>query len=260
MNEVIPLRTGHGSTGQQTVVEEIQGRRDVRLIRNVVEPSLTVHRPSRPNGTAVIVCPGGSFVTLAEATGTDVASRLIDHGVTAYVLRYRLLASPPDDDDFVRGWSGFELADIRAQALVAMEDLTRAVQVVRESTSDRVGTLGFSAGGLLTIATAAGTAPPDFAAAVYGPVWHPVTVPNAPPPLFLALAGDDQGDGVVAGNLAVCRDWLAAGGSAEMHLYAEGGHGFVAEELGLPCDSWFDRYLDWMRHHARPLSDDRPQW
>jgi hypothetical protein len=45
-----------------------------------------------------------------------------------------------------------------------------------------------------------------------------------------------------------------------MHLYAEGGHGFVAEELGLPCDSWFDRYLDWMRHHARPLSDDRPQW
>jgi acetyl esterase/lipase len=106
----------------------------------------------------------------------------------------------------VRGWSGFELADIRAQALVAMEDLTRAVHVVRESTSDRVGTLGFSAGGLLTIATAAGTEPPDFAAALYGPVWHPVTVPSAPPPLFLALAGDDQGDGVVDGNLAVYRD------------------------------------------------------
>jgi hypothetical protein len=57
----------------------------------------------------------------------------------------------------------------------------------------------------------------------------------------------------------VYRDWLATGGSAEMHLYAEGGHGFVAEQRGLPCDSWFDRYLDWLCHHAGPSRVDQPQ-
>jgi dienelactone hydrolase len=251
VNDVIPLGPGEAADfGQETVVPEIQGRRDVRLVRNVAVPSLTVHRPPRDGGTAVIVCPGGSFLTLTEATGTDIASRLAAHGITAYVLRYRLLPSPPDDDEFAAAWSGYDLAAIRKQSLVAAEDAARAVRVVRDRGAVSVGMLGFSAGGLLTIATAAGDEPPDFAAALYAAVWNPVTVPQGPPPLFLALAGDDEGEGVVGGNLAVHRDWLAAGGSAEMHFYAEGGHGFANEDRGLPCEGWMDRYLDWMRRHA----------
>lgn len=60
-------------------------------------------------------------------------------------------------------------------------------------------------------------------------------------------AGDDPGDSVVSGNLALYAAWRDAGHSAEMHVYAHGGHGFAMRAQGAPCDTWFDRYLDWLR-------------
>jgi acetyl esterase/lipase len=68
--------------------------------------------------------------------------------------------------------------------------------------------------------------------------------------LFLSFATDDESTDVVAGNLALYNAWRAAGHSAEMHVYARGGHGFAMEPRGLPCDGWRDRYLDWLRSLA----------
>src|SRR5438128_1034781 len=96
--ELIPLfpgapAPGHDPSpyGQPTVIPEVQGHRNLRVIRNVGQPALTVHRPdpARATGTSVIVCPGGSFMVLTDAD--HIAAALVCQGITAFVLRYRLL-------------------------------------------------------------------------------------------------------------------------------------------------------------------------
>ncbi|MEU8898638.1 alpha/beta hydrolase [Nocardia sp. NPDC048505] len=252
-----PEQDALSSTGQETVLPEVAGHRNLRVIRNVTRPVCVVHpaAPGRATGSGVIVCPGGSFVTLTE-TATDVARKLAAQGITAFVLRYRLLPSAPSDADFQRRWGELSMDEIRAHSRVALRDAQQAVRVVRGRAADwgvdpqRVGMLGFSAGGLLTVGAATDPDPaarPDFAAPIYPPIWHEYRVPPAAPPLFLCLAADDPGENVLAGNLALHRDWLAAGRSVELHLYDRGGHGFAEGERGLPCDFWLDRYLDWQR-------------
>ncbi|MFI6869148.1 alpha/beta hydrolase [Nocardia sp. NPDC050406] len=241
--------------GQFTSIPEVQGHHDLRVYRNVTRPALAVHRPERPNGAAVILCPGGSFVTLTDSS-TDIAKSLAAQGVTALVLRYRLLPTPVDDAEFLSHWGDYTEKDRIAQSRSAARDAIDAVRTVRgraaelEIAEDRIGILGFSAGGLLAATAATGydaDSRPDFAASLYGAAWHDHTVPADAPPLFLCFAADDEGPGVVAGNLTLHRDWLAAGRSVEMHVYAQGRHGFAEGPRGLPCDTWLDRYLDWMR-------------
>src|SRR5207248_7340061 len=76
-----------------------------RTLRNVTQPTLTAFlpHPSQASGTAVVVCPGGAFHSLAIAhEGIDVARWLNTRGVAAFVLKYRLLATEVDDEDFER--------------------------------------------------------------------------------------------------------------------------------------------------------------
>ncbi|RDI53299.1 alpha/beta hydrolase [Nocardia mexicana] len=266
-DEIIPLSVEDPAPhrdptpyGQHTVVPEIQGRRNLGMIRNVTRPALVVHRPAaaRATGTGVIVCPGGSFATLTD-TGTVIAKQLAAQGITAFVLRYRVLPTPVRDEDFLRQWATVAtMADIEAQSHVAVADGSQAVRLVREQAArwrldpERIGILGTSAGGLVTLAAATGYDPrsrPDFAAPIYPATWHEYRVPDDAPPLFLCLAADDEGDGVLEGNLALHRNWLAAGRPVEMHVYERGGHGFAEGPRGLPCDTWLDRFLDWLRMH-----------
>ncbi|MEU8251052.1 hypothetical protein [Nonomuraea sp. NPDC048916] len=72
-------------------------------------------------------------------------------------------------------------------------------------------------------------------------------MPPDAPPLFIAFASDDEGIGVVPGNLALYAAWQAAGHPVEMHVYAQGGHAFAAAPPDLPCGTWMDRYVDWLR-------------
>ncbi|GAB2668694.1 alpha/beta hydrolase [Nocardia goodfellowii] len=245
--------------GRSTVLSAVPGHQQLRVIRNVTQPACTVHPadPDRATGSAVIICPGGSFVVLTE-TATEVANRLAAQGITAFVLRYRLLPTAPSDEEFQREWaSAYTMDEIKAQSRLAAEDARRAVGMVRARAAEwnldphRVGILGFSAGGLLTVSAATDYEPatrPDFAAPIYPPIWHEYRVPPDAPPLFLCFAADDPGENVVGGNLALHQDWRTAGHSVEMHAYAEGGHGFAEAAQGLPCDSWLDRYLEW---HSR---------
>jgi acetyl esterase/lipase len=85
----------------------------------------------------------------------------------------------------------------------------------------------------------------NFAAPIYGPVWEGVTVPPGAPPLFVALAYDDE---VAAGSsVTLYSAWKAAGRPVELHIYSQGGHGFGMRKQGLPVDGWIERFDEWLQ-------------
>ena len=229
------------------------------IVRNVVRPSLTPYLPdpSVATGTAVIVCPGGAFHFLAiEHEGTDVARWLAERGIAAFVLRYRLVQTPESVEDYQRHMQETDRerrreATARVQPL-AIADGRQALHVVRERAAawklvpERVGIMGFSAGGMVTCGVALDAdARPAFAAPIYGAPFADYTVPADAPPLFVAVASDDTL--MAARSLALYTAWREAGRSAELHAYAQGGHGFGLRRRGLPSDAWIERFYDWMR-------------
>ena len=113
---------------------------------------------------------------------------------------------------------------------------------------ERIGIMGFSAGGVVTNMVATqydAESRPDFAAPIYS-AWPPnATIPDDAPPLFLLAAADDP---MVPPSISIelYQRWRAAGHSAELHIYAAGGHGFGMNQLGLPVDSWIERLGDWL--------------
>ena len=90
---------------------------------------------------------------------------------------------------------------------------------------------------------------PDFIAPIYGSIaeyMRPFVVPPTAVPIFLAAASDDQ-LGFAPASTEVYNAWLAQHRSAELHIYAKGGHGFGMRQQGLPVDSWSARFEDWLR-------------
>jgi acetyl esterase/lipase len=243
---------------------------DLLILRNVVTPTLTPYLPDPvvANGTAVIIAPGGGFFMLSwDNEGTKTAEWLRDRGVACFVLKYRIVDTGPTQEDFVAymtalfaraGSTGEQRAGNLAATLEpslqagAAADGIRAMQLVRERAAewnvapDRVGMLGFSAGGFLATYVALEAPPaarPDFIAAIYGGDARNGVGADAPP-LFTLVAADDTL------CLRACVDtferWRAAGRPAELHVYAQGGHGFGMARRGLPVDTWMERVADWM--------------
>jgi acetyl esterase/lipase len=250
-------------------------KKQPKMVRNVVRPTLTAFLPERTkaNGTAVIVCPGGGFHFLSwESEGTQVAEWLRSRGVAAFVLKYRLVDTGATEEEFRQRMQAFfklmaaiqkshaagerpaRPAEMLKVYKLASEDGRQAVKVVREHAAewgvqpDRIGIMGFSAGGMVTTAVATqidASSRPNFAAPIYGPGFDNVKVPSDGPPLFIVCASDD---GLVPPkeSIRLYSDWKAAGKSAELHIYAKGGHGFGMRKQGLPCDGWIDRFGDWL--------------
>jgi acetyl esterase/lipase len=234
-----------------------------RTIRNVTQPTLTAFLPhsSVATGTAVIICPGGAFHSLAiDHEGIEVARWLNVQGVAAFVLKYRLLPTEVRDEDFERQFQrnesdGNTLREITKQiGPLAIADGQQAIKVVRQRASewsiltDRIGIMGFSAGGRVTIGVALehdAQSRPNFAAPIYGALWEEITVPADAPPLFIALASDDEL--AVDPSVALYRAWRAADHPVELHIYAQGGHGFGMRKQGLPIDHWLDRFGEWLQ-------------
>ena len=235
----------------------------IRVVRNVTQPTLTVYVPDRAaaTGAAVIVCPGGAFHFLAiEHEGTQVAQWLNARGVAAFVLRYRLIETPVDeavlsqhmqqnltDRDRFR-----QLMQVLRPLIIA--DGLQAVKIVRRCAAewriapDRIGIMGFSAGGHLTIGVAlnyAADSRPDFAAPIYSSPYENISVPADAPPLFIAVAHDDAF--AASASVPLYSAWNAAGRSAELHIYSKGGHGFGMNRQGLPSDHWIDHFGDWLQ-------------
>ena len=231
-------------------------------IRNVTQPTLTAYLPdpSIATGTAVIVCPGGAFLFLCfDKEGTDIAHWLNGQGIAAFVLKYRLLPTPPRDEDFIK-LAQQTLADPQREReqrkqveRLAVADGQQAIRTVRGRATewglspDRIGMLGFSAGGAVTAGVATrydADSRPDFAAPIYCGPWQATDPKPDAPPLFLAVADDDPFAAQVTVPLYL--SWNASGHSAEMHIYSKGGHGFALLKKGLPSDSWIDRFADWL--------------
>ncbi|TRX11234.1 alpha/beta hydrolase [Flavobacterium gawalongense] len=236
----------------------------LHTVYNVTKPTLMVYSPDKAlnNGTTVIICPGGGFHHLAiDKEGTRIAKWLNSKGITAFVFKYRLVKTEFDT-------SGkeipFSLDDrkkfdsiIVPVVSFAITDALIAIKYVREHAAEyaieknRIGIMGFSAGG--AVATGTVFSPdgigsrPDFVAAIYAYTdpFKEILVPSDAPPAFIAAATDDLLVPATS-STKLYNDWIAAGKSAELHIYSKGGHGFGMSKNNLPVDSWIDRFGDWL--------------
>jgi acetyl esterase/lipase len=236
--------------------------------RNVTVATLTpfLPDPAKTTGTAVIVAPGGGFRTLSmDNEGWNVARALAARGVAAFVLKYRLIQTPPDMAGFERSmrdmFSGAarppQRSPAQAMADIApqMADTRAAFALVRPRAGEwhvdpaRIGMVGFSAGAMLTMATtlAGQDARPAFIGIIYGPL-APVAVPSDAPPLFVALAADDPLFG--NGGTGLIDSWRAAHRAVEFHLYEQGGHGFGMYPKPTTSTGWFDAFTRWLGMHG----------
>ncbi len=230
-----------------------------RLVRNVSNPTLTVFPADEgtATGTGIIVCPGGAYhFLMVDKEGTDVARWLNQRGITAFVLKYRVFPTPDDDEALVRiatNPHAYRDQMDRVRPMVVADGL-QAVRTIRARASrfgikaDRVGIMGFSAGGFVAAASASqydsAESRPDFGAAIYAG-WSAPEVAADVPPLFIAAASDDPVVDTRASTL-LYNAWRAVNRPAELHLYTKGGHGFALRRQGLPSDTWIDRFLDWL--------------
>ena len=238
----------------------IAGRPVVRL-GNVSTPTLTLYQPKGQNtGAAVVVFPGGGYKILAiDLEGAEVCDWLNSAGITCLVLKYRVPASGP-----------------YPKSAAALEDAQRALGLVRLHAADwgvdpnRIGVLGFSAGAHLAAALSTHfdqrlyepldaadktSCRPDFAVIVYPGYLaladkdfapNPDIVPSEKtPPQFIVQAEDDP---VHVENAMVYFMALKnAKVAAELHIYAEGGHGCGLRRTALPVTTWPQAVETWLR-------------
>jgi acetyl esterase/lipase len=263
--EVIPLYAGTppGSTPEAYPEKEYFAKAwNTEVVANVTKPTLTVFKPSAAskNGTAIVICPGGGFMALSIASeGTEVAKYLTARGVTAFVLKYRLAHTGEDaTQEFTALYPDKEKfgQTIGKVVPLAVADGLAAVVYVRQHAADwgvspdRVGIIGFSAGGAVGAGVAFHYLPegrPAFVALIYagGRASKDVPVPADAPPMFVAAATDDN-LGLAPDSVALYERWTDAHKSAELHMYAKGGHGFGMRTHNLPTDHWIDRFAEWL--------------
>ncbi|QBE61679.1 alpha/beta hydrolase [Pseudoduganella lutea] len=246
----------NGAPGAEKRHGEPETVKDGVYFSNVHDPSLTVLRadPRHANGAAVVVVPGGGHRMLVfQNEGVAAAKNLNRAGVTAFVLKYRLAR----DEGSTYSIEGDGAADLR-----------RAVRWVRTHAADygvdpgRVGVMGFSAGGELVSLVADNPEPagfvardaidrasarPDFQVLVYpGPLGVPAKAVKGAPPAFLVAGSRDTC--CMPPTIALYQQLVAAGVSAELHLYADTDHAFNVGQRGerISLQHWPDRLADWL--------------
>jgi acetyl esterase/lipase len=245
--------------------KQVEVTEPTRLITDVTQPSITICRPPMEKnvGTAILICPGGGYWDLYwQLEGEEVATWVNSMGVTGIILKYRVPRRPDEAKS--------------EPARRPLQDAQRAVSLVRSKAKEwglnpqRIGIVGFSAGGHLAIATATSfekrtyeprddidnvSCRPDFAILVYpgylkakdkdelAPGLH---VPPGTPPVFLAHGGDDiisPPEHSVLMYLALKR----AGIPAELHVYAGSTHDFAVRTNEHSCSAWKEACTNWLR-------------
>lgn len=260
------IKLGTGPLPGATVTESWHHQYGSQFARNVTEATLTpfLPDPAKATGTAVIVAPGGGFVTLSmENEGWDVAKALAKEGVAAFVLKYRLNQSPASLDAYADSTrqprtplpGGSPGARPAASMKPQLDDARAAFALVRARAGqwgidpDRIGMVGFSAGAMLTMTTEyeVPEAKPAFLGDIYGPMGA-VDVPKDAPPLFVALAADDP----LFGNagFGIVESWHKAHRPVEFHYYEQGGHGFGMYPKTTTSTGWFAAFSSWLRMHG----------
>jgi len=277
---VVPLYAGlapgsEGSTWHEQLSPPPWGGGGGRLVRNVVQPTLTIFQPPqtvRRTHTAVIVAPGGGFRWLSiDSEGYDVARALAARGIVGIVLKYRLVHTPEDESafrTFANGFLGGLTQGVVGEGTQSVSSVPRmdpqesepgradglvAVRHVRQHAAEwgidpaHIGIVGFSAGSAVAHETATrynAGGRPNFVGEIYGFVAPDVRWPADVPPLFLAVAGDDPI--AIEGTLTGFATLRAQKHPAELHVYYSGGHGFGVQKRGLTTDGWITQFLDWI--------------
>tara|TARA_R110000868_G_scaffold408293_1_gene690922 strand:- start:1584 stop:2489 length:906 start_codon:yes stop_codon:yes gene_type:complete len=245
------------------------------FIRKVITPTLEIYRPDESNATnaAVIICPGGGYSVLVfEGEGVGAAKEFARNGVTAFVLKYRL----PEDTLQVN------------KTIAPLQDAQQAIKLVRERAGewgldgDKIGIMGFSAGGHLASTAATHfdevhinnpeetSVRPDFQILIYPVISmqdelthqgsknellgenpsqeivdlysNDLQVTENTPPAYITHSGDD-GLVVVENSIRYYEELLKNKVATELHLYPTGDHGFVLRE---PIEEWTLPIFRWM--------------
>lgn len=233
-----------------------------RSVRNVTVPTLTpvLPAPGKANGAAVIVLPGGGFMSLAlDHEGYRVAYALADRGITAFVLKYRLNPTPADARE-AQVYIGKQMAAAFGTSAGpgslynpdSQRDAEAALAMVRRRSAEwdidpaRTGMIGFSAGARATLRVVLDSAPagrPAFFGYIYGDMASKA-VPAGAPPMFAAIAFDDML--YRKANLALAQDWFTAKRPVELHVYQKGGHGFGLGASGTTNSLMLDQFVAWL--------------
>jgi acetyl esterase/lipase len=233
-----------------------------KFVRNVVDPTITAYFPpaDKATGAAMIVAPGGAFHMLAmNREGTAVARYLNSLGVTAFVLKYRLTetsaAFPIVVAYRLKSQGGMDLVMKQMTPLV-LADAQQSMRVVRSRSAqwgldpERIGMIGFSAGGFLALNIAIhndADTKPNLIAAMYPLAPTPLTPPSTSVPLFATCAKDDPLLSPASNCVRAYDTWHAADIPAELHVFETGGHGFGMRKQNKPTDEWPELFHQWLQ-------------
>jgi acetyl esterase/lipase len=255
------------SEARQNEPEEISWRQEPDIVFPVVfnihNPSITPFLPAKEKATgcAVVIAPGGGHMQhTIDREGYDLGKYLAERGIAAFVLKYRLAR---DAANLATGAAQPYKIEVHGAA-----DASRAIRLIRSRAAewnvkpDRIGIMGFSAGGEITVLAAlrhdAGKANaadavervssrPDFFAPIYpGGLNHTDEIDkDKTPPAFLACSFDDSMPERLANFFIALRK---AGVNAELHIYNSGGHGFGVrtDRPNMSVSTWHARFVDWL--------------
>jgi acetyl esterase/lipase len=254
----IPLYSGVAPGSENwKYPEKIAGTPDKPQAQNIVRPVLLSYPAEKANavGTALIVAPGGGFRTLMMSyEGVDVAKRLNQMGVDAYVLKYRTTYVDAGAPPAAAGRGPATTGPRAGQNVreMAGADGQQAVRLLRQHAVEfgvhpnRIGIIGYSAGGAVVLSTVYGPSDgrPDFAVPIYAAGANSNPPPDGAPPLFIAVAADDQAVGY-QGSIDLFGAWRKAGLPVELHVFQTGQHGFVKKGGG--ADHYLDRVEEWLK-------------
>lgn len=244
------------------------------MYRGVTVPELEIFLPDKEKatGAAVVICPGGGYsVVVYQGEGVNTAKAFAERGIAAFVLKYRI----PDENTMSDKKTG------------PLQDAQQAIKMVRENASqwgikpDKIGIMGFSAGGHLASTAATHFSPalvensnntslrPDFQVLVYPVISmqdilthagskqqllgsnpdqvvvdyfsNELQVDENTPPAYITHAADDKLVDV-DNSINYFEQLRKHGVSVEMHIYPKGGHGFV---FGMK--DWMEPLFGWMK-------------
>ena len=235
-----------------------------QVVYNVAKPSLTVFAPDPAiaNGTSVIICPGGGFVALAMGNeGYDVAKWLVKKGITCFVLKYRLAHINTTDavkyfNDAIHDRDEEKLKNQQSAIPYSIADGKAAIKYVRAHAADfkinpdKIGIVGFSAGGTVAASAAFNYTPankPNFVAPIYAyfPKAMQGKVEDDAPALFIAVAANDPLN-LQPHSVDLFTAWNTVKKDAELHVFNQGGHGFGMRVQQTTSDTWIERFAEWM--------------
>lgn len=243
---------------------QVEVTNKTRMITGVTQPTITIYpAPADKNtGAAMLIFPGGGYWDLYwELEGEEVAHWLNSIGVTGIILKYRVPRRPGEPE--------------REPARRPLQDAQRAIRTIRERAAElkiatnKIGVVGFSAGGHLVIAAATKFAEktyepqdvmdqiscrPDFAVSVYPgylkdkvkpELAQNISVPTNAPPVFL-VHGDADLISPPEGSVLMYLALKHAGVPAELHIYANTAHDFGVRDLKRPCSNWINDCAAWL--------------